>query len=317
MFSKIILLNYLKSMRPYLFFISGMAGCMGVAFCGEKISIWRAVIVLFVVFVGWGVNQVINDLLGLNEDRINAPHRPLVTGSLPISSAVILSVLFFILGAGITLVLNAQALVLYFLAFALNIVYEYSKRVPFLGNIIFGLLLTPCLYYGAMCLNGKGIEIIADSKLAVLALGIVLINITVAFYTYFKDYLGDRETGTKTIVVKFSPQKAKHLNFIMSAFPFGIVVIMFFSEFWRDYLNPFFLALMVLTFLIMQYTAFLFFKHEQGKNTYYSLKWNFRGAVLYKTAFIAMVNPLLGGILYLINFILVGWLFDFHKDPLA
>ncbi len=316
-FSRSVILNYIKSMRPYLFFISGMTGCLGIAFCGAEITPFRTALVLTVVFVGWGVNQVINDLLGLKEDRINAPRRPLVTGRLPVGSAVGISAGLFVLGAGITLLLNPYALTLYVLVFLLNIVYEYSKRILILGNIVFGCLVAPCLYYGAMCLNGKGLEIMADAQLAVLALGVILMNVAVAFYTYFKDYQGDKAAGIKTIVVKLSPGKAKYLNVMMSSLPFGIVVFMFFFDPWKGCINPFFTGLMVLTFLIMQYTAVLFFRNAHGEKTYYSLKWTFRGAVLYETGFIALLHPFLSGMLYLINFVLIGWLFDFHKDALA
>lgn len=317
MISKQIIFAYVKSMRPYLFFVSGMAGLLGVVFSEAHASVGRILSILSVVFLGWGVNQVINDLLGLEEDRINAPHRPLVTGVLPIKIAMLFSVLLFALGGFITYMLNAQALTLYFLVFILNIIYEYSKRIPLLGNIVFGLLLVPCVYFGAMCMNGKGLEILLDKKLLVLAISIALINITAVFFTYYKDFIGDRDTGKKTIIVQLTPNKAKYLNYLVSVLPFSVILFLLSSPVWKESVNPYFLSFMFLSFVILQYTAFLFFKNPQGSNTYYSLKWNFRGAVLFKTSFIALVNPLMAGVLYVVNFILVGFLFDLHKDYLA
>lgn len=317
LFSKQIIFAYIKSMRPYLFFISGMAGLLGMVFSNATSSVGRTFSVLSILFVGWGVNQVINDLLGLKEDRINAPHRPLVTGELPIKAAVTFSLFFFVVGAIVTYFINPQALILYLLVFVLNIVYEYSKKVPLLGNIVFGFLLAPCVYYGAMCINSRGLEILLDKKLFLIAVAIILINFTVAFFTYFKDFQGDKITGKKTIIVQLTPNKAKYLNFLVSFIPFIIMIFFIFSSTWRDKLNLYFIAFMLLTFIILQYTAILFFKDPYGKNTYYSLKWNFRGAVLYKTSFIALINPLLAGILYLVNFVLVGFLFNRHKDYLA
>ena len=312
-FSKAVIFAYVKSMRPYLFFLSGMAGWLGVLFSGATSSVGRTTVVLSVVFIGWGVNQVINDLLGLKEDKINAPHRPLITGELPIKQAVIFSIFFFVLGGLITFLLNPKALVLFILVFVLNIVYEYSKGVPILGNVIFGVLLAPCVYYGAMCVNNKGLEILFDGRLTFIAIAVVLINSTVAFFTYFKDFAGDKTAGKKTIVVCLTPEKAKYLNFFMSLLPFSVLF------FWgrQASVNTYFLILMASTFFILQYTAFLYFRNAQGEDVYYSLKWNFRGAVLFETSFVALVYPFLAVVLYLINFITVGALFELHQDPLS
>lgn len=310
--SKDTVFSYIKSMRPYLFFISGMAGWLGIIFSGTASSVGRTIVVLSVVFIGWGVNQVINDLLGLKEDKINAPHRPLVTGELPARQAIMLSIIFFILGGLITFLLNPKALILYLSVFILNIVYEYSKEIPLLGNIIFGILIAPCVYYGAMCMNNKGLEILFDKTLSFLTVAVVLINFVVAFFTYYKDFIGDKVTGKNTIIVYLNPEKAKHLNFGIILLPFSVL---FFLD-WKI-MSPYFVAFMCINLFILEYTAFLYFKNPKGKNTYYSLKWNFRGAVLFETSFIALLNPLSASVLYLINFILVGFLFGLHKDHLA
>ena len=316
-FSRRIIFAYIKSMRFYLFFISGMAGFLGIIFVGEIFQIGRFITVLSVLLLGWGVNQVINDLVGLKEDRINAPHRPLVTGELPVLAAVVLSLLLFILGAIVTFILNTKALILYVVVFFINIGYEYSKKVPLLGNIVFGILLVPCLYYSAMCVHNTGLEILLDKKLFLLAVAVLLINITLVFFTYYKDFPGDKVAGKKTLIVRLTPQKARYLNWFVSAFPFILLPFVCILPGWKNSVNPYFIGFMLLSFGILQYTASLFFKYPEGINTYYSLKWNFRGAVLYKTSLIALINPFLAGILYLINFIFLGVMFDLHRDHLA
>ena len=160
-------------------------------------------------------------------------------------------------------------------------------------------------------------EILWDKKLSLLALAIILINITVAFFAYYKDFVGDKVAGKKTIIVQLTPHRAKYLNFLASAFPFTVILFLLSSPIWKESINLYFFSFMLLSFIILQYTAFLFFKHPQGSDTYYSLRWIFRGAVLFKTSFIALVNPFMAGILYGINFILIGFLFDLHNDHQA
>ena len=87
---------YVKSMRLYFAFITGIAGWIGVSFyqfcMPEHASYTRDALILFMLFMSYGVNQVINDYFGQAEDRINAPNRPMITGALDPTSALLLSV---------------------------------------------------------------------------------------------------------------------------------------------------------------------------------------------------------------------------------
>ena len=297
-------------MRPYLFFLSGMAGCTGIVYAGGT-SILKTALILAVVFFGWGVNQVINDILGLKEDRINAPHRPLVTGELPFKTAITISAVFFIAGLAVTAYLNIYAIWIYLAVFLLNVFYEYMKGIPFVGNLVFALLMPLCLYYGAMCVNGAGLEILTEESLWTAAVAFFLINFSMCFFTYYKDYDGDKKTGKKTLVVLLSPEKAKFLNFIFSLLPFAVLFFLPFE------LNLFFTGAMLLNFLMFQYTAWIFFKDTAGENTYYNLKWNFVTAVLYESSFIMLTAPQIGIMFYVLNFFIVMMLFQLHKDHLS
>ena len=301
-----ILWAYIKSMRAYLFFLSGMAGYTGVVYAGGT-SALDTVLILAVVFFGWGVNQVINDILGLKEDRVNAPHRPLVTGELPLKAAIIISALLFAAGLIITAVINAHALWLYLAVFALNIVYEYAKGIPLLGNLVFGLLMPITLVYGYICAGGEFI----DPGLWAVSLTFFLANASLCFFTYYKDYEGDKNAGKKTLVVLLSSDKARYLNFVFSLLPFAVLLFMP-LEF-----NKFFTVFMGLTFLVFQYTAWAFFKAPLGEKTYYNLKWNYLAAVLYEVSFIMLVQPLFGVLLYVLSFVGVTGLFWLHKNHLS
>ena len=309
---------YIKSMRPYLFLVTGIAGWLGIAFSNLQAGILRQIIVLVILFTSWGINQIINDFLGLKEDRINAPHRPMVTGELNIKYALITTFLFFLLGGIITYLLNPYALILYFIGYVFNIIYEYFKGIPLLGNIWFGVLMGICPLYGALAISQENFMIIFSNKdLLFVSLFVVLICSTMCFFTYFKDYRGDKLTGKKTLVVLLSPVRAKFLNFIMSTFPFIILFVILYYKIWQPGINLYFLIFIGISFIILQYTAFLYFKNPQGEKSYYSLKWNFTGTVLFKSSFVALVNPLLSMMIFIGGFILVGYLFSICKDPLA
>ncbi|MBL7130240.1 MAG: UbiA family prenyltransferase [Candidatus Omnitrophica bacterium] len=307
---------YLVSMRWPYSFISGMAAWIGIIFCGINPDISKQIIVLSIAFIGWGVNQVINDYLGINEDRINAPNRPMVTGQLDIRFALTMSTILGMIGLIVTYQLNREALIFYLFVFGLNIVYERTKRMPLLGNIFFGLLIAPCIYWAAMCVGARRLlDVLFDSKLASLAILVWLSNFVLCFFTDFKDFKGDKKTGVRTLVVVLGIHKAKYLGFILIAIPFLCLYYFLKLSLLFPYLsNIYFLVMIVLSFLSFLYPAILFSKYPGGKSTYYSLKWVIMAVTLFQTALIGLVNPYLSTILFMLNLICIYLLFSLYKD---
>jgi len=298
---------YIRSMRVYLFFLSGMAGYAGAVWAGGAPAL-ETVAILAVVFVGWGVNQVVNDILGLKEDRINAPHRPLVTGELPFKAAVAISTFLFVIGLIVTVHLSIHAIWLYLAVFSLNILYEYAKGVPIAGNVIFALFMPITFFYGFQCAGGS---VLVNSALFAVALGFFLINFSMCFFTYYKDYEGDRAAGKKTLVVMLSPEKSRFINFVFSVLPFLALLALPFVP------NSLFIISMCLNFILFQYVAWVYFKSPTGEGTYYNLRWNYVSAVLYEVSFIMLVEPSLGVLLYGLSFVGVLGIFRLHKDHLS
>lgn len=163
----------------------------------------KKIIILLLLFLSWGINQIINDYLGLKEDRINAPHRPMVTGELNPMGALLLSVFLIVLSGIITwCYLEPIALLFLIAGTLLNIIYEYAKAHGILGNIVFGLMITMAPLFGGYAMGPTAHSVLAPYRISVLLL-VWLINGLMTFYTYFKDYTGDKEAGKQTIVVKY------------------------------------------------------------------------------------------------------------------
>lgn len=303
---------YIKSMRPYLFFATGIAGWLGIVFSGTEVNILRKFLVLVLLFLSWGINQIVNDYLGIKEDRINAPRRPMVSGELNVKYALITTFILFVVGAVISYLLNPYALIVYLIGYAFNIIYEYLKAVPLLGNIWFGILLSVCPIYGALAVSEQNLFMVFKNKdLIFISLFVALMFSTMTFFTYYKDYKGDKLVGKKTLVVLLSPKKAKRLNFLMAFTPYIVLFVILYSKLWQPNLNMWFLILIGASLLLIFYTALLLFKYPEGEKTTVSLKWNFSGTVLFETSFIALLNPLLALLLFVVGFLFVYYLFVF------
>ncbi len=303
---------YIKSMRPYLFFATGIAGWLGIVFSGTEVNILRKFLVLVLLFASWGINQIVNDYLGIKEDRINAPNRPMVSGELNIKYALITTFILFVVGAVISYVLNPYALIVYLIGYVFNILYEYLKAVPLLGNIWFGILLSVCPFYGALAVSKQTLFIVfANKDLVFVSLFVALMFSTMTFFTYYKDYIGDKKIGKKTLVVLLSPEKARYLNLPMAFIPYIALFTVLYFKLWQPDNNNWFFILNGISFLLIFYTALLLFRYPGGEKAAGSLKWNFSGTVLFETSFIALVNPLLSIVLFVMGFLFVYYLFIF------
>ncbi len=83
---------YFVQMRPYLLFISGIAGAAGIAMskdAGE--SAWKSYVALIPFFFGYGFGQALTDCFQTDTDKLSAPYRPLSKGIVSIRAVLIVS----------------------------------------------------------------------------------------------------------------------------------------------------------------------------------------------------------------------------------
>ena len=311
---------YVKSMRLYYAFITGIAGWIGVAFTRylfpEDASKYKAVIVLAILFLSWGINQIINDFLGLKEDRINAPQRPMVTGELNPPIALIVSSILMIAAGVITWFLSPWALIPFFLGLSLNIVYEFSKRIPFLGNIFFGIMLSTCTAYGYLATGPKLDILFTPSRWSVLFL-VALMNGLMTYYTYFKDYTGDKAAGVRTAVVAQGLEVSRKVAIFASPLPTIVFIVLKATGNIEAPINGVFVFLGLVTLFLQLWTGYLFYKRPTGRRAYYSLVTNFRACSCGQVTLIALFNQELAMYLYIFTYVFLGFLFELHKNPQA
>jgi geranylgeranylglycerol-phosphate geranylgeranyltransferase len=318
---------YVKSMRLYYAFITGIAGWLGVSFYDHIATDYQTVeilpsiekkcIILIILFLSWGINQIINDYLGLKEDRINAPQRPMVTGELNSRCALILSGALIL---GTTIItwfyLEPIALIPLLSGVLLNIIYEQVKSYGILGNLIFGLMITMCSAFGFLAAGPTQPPYFTSSRISVLIV-VLIMNGLMTFYTYFKDYDGDKAAGKKTVVVQYGLEKSRILAIFFSFFPTLIFVFIYLSGFIEALITNAFIILGLLTLYLQIWTGILYYKNPKGKLTYRSLVVNFRACTCGQATLIALFNKELAMTLFLVSYILIGFLFNLHQNHRA
>ncbi|HAN09676.1 MAG TPA: ubiquinone biosynthesis protein UbiA [Clostridiales bacterium] len=316
---------YVKSMRLYYGFITGIAGWVGIEFYGYIARISssdiyvdpspkRKALILAILFLSWGVNQIINDYLGMEEDKINAPMRPMVTGELNYKKAILLSfivtILSFIL---VAIYLEPIAIVPAVIGILLNILYEYAKGHGILGNIVFGAMIATCPFVGLLASGPiDDIKYIYDFMPSVIV--IAILNGVMTFYTYFKDYEGDKAAGKRTLIVMYGIEKAKIISIVMSFVPLITVAIMYATGYVSVGFTKDIWFLFCIAAFMQFWNGYQYYKHPVGKETYYSLVVNFQACVLGQVVLIAFYNPDLAIKLFIITYIGISFLFSLHSN---
>lgn len=324
---------YIKSMRLYYSFVTGIAGWIGVSFYQfvafsegprgtsgiiKTIEVptpdEKKMVILIILFLAWGINQIINDYLGLKEDRINAPNRPMITGELTPKTALAVTISLLIMTFLITWVyLEPIAIIPLIAGVVLNVIYEYAKGYGIFGNIVFGLMISMCGLFGFLA-SGPMELYLTKSRISAL-LFIAILNGLMTYYTYFKDFAGDMIAGKKTLIVKYGLEKNRYISITASLLPSILFLIGYFGfGSFEIKLNNTFIILGLLTVFLQIWTGYLYYKNPKGEMTYYSLVTNFRACTCGQATIIALFNPVLGMMLFLISYVFVGFLFNMHSN---
>jgi len=313
-------------MRLYYSFITGIAGWLGVAYYDYVAHNQllrttevapqpeKKLVILAILFLSWGVNQIINDYLGLAEDRINAPARPMVNGELNPGKALTVSFLLILLSGLVTwFYLEPIATVFLAAGVLLNVAYEKAKGYGVLGNLVFGLMIAMAPLYGGFASGPTASNVLQPNRISVLLMVMVL-NGLMTYYTYFKDYRGDLLAGKRTLVVLLGPGRSRIMAFTFAFIPTLLFCFLRLSGLHQTPLNRTFLILGLLTVFLQLWTGVLYWKNPSGSSAYASLQTNFRACACGQAALIAIFDPDLAIWLFIFCYIFVGFLFDLHRN---
>jgi len=193
---------YATTMRPYLLFVSGITGIVGMALV-PGVPAGEAVGLGLVFFLSYGFGQALTDCFQIDTDSISAPYRPLVRGTVRRQQVIVVSVIG-LTAVGVALVAaNPWNLPLVTACVLGLATYTWFKRRWWAGPlynawIVAALMLTGVL--AGLGVGGSG----PVSAIAVAGAGTAVFfgyaNFVLA--GYFKDISADRMTGYETLPVR-------------------------------------------------------------------------------------------------------------------
>jgi len=198
---------YWITMRPYLCFVSGATGLVGLAL--GSLSPAKLVIAGSVFFVVYGLGQALTDVTQLDTDSISAPDRPMVRGLARPRDVLVVS-LAGLVTCGLVLVLLNPAIAFFaLLPIAGLATYTPMKRRVWAGPIWNAWIVAMVPFLAALT-DGRGPR---------AALGMPIATTFFAYLTfvllgYLKDVEADRKTGYDTLPVRFGRKRTVATGFV-------------------------------------------------------------------------------------------------------
>jgi len=160
--------------------------------------------------------NVFNDLVDLDSDRINHPHRVLVNGEIAPRTALWLSISAASLALLISIFVNLELFILILLMAAMLAAYNlYLKRLPIAGNITVALLSGLTFIAGGMAIEPSWIGHLPGPLIpAVMAF---LIHLVREILKDTEDIEGDARYGVRTLPQLIGRSKAAMAALILFA----------------------------------------------------------------------------------------------------
>ncbi len=194
----------IEAVRLHYFAFGAGAALAGSAVVPSASGSVRVALAAFVAGGGWGVGQLINDLLDRDTDAVNAPGRPLADGRLPAGPTIAVALISGLVLIAALLAVHPAAWMLAPAAVVLLVGYNKAKGLPLVGNLVHGGIAAVAGGIGVLGTLPKGAEPMLEAleglggALPMLA-AILTIDAWFILANYEKDRLGDRAAGYRTL----------------------------------------------------------------------------------------------------------------------
>jgi len=196
------------TMRPYLIFVSGAAGLVGLAFIPRP-EPWRLLLAFLPLLLSYGFGQALTDCFQIDTDSLSSPYRPLVRGIVSRRQVMTVSLAGLAAGAVTLGFVDLEILPLGLLAVVGLLSYTFFKRRwwggPFWNSWIVALLpLMGRLAGRDVTLAGLIGPAMPEGK--AFLFGLLTVFFAYANFVvmgYLKDISADRATGYRTLPVVF------------------------------------------------------------------------------------------------------------------
>ncbi|MCK5334446.1 MAG: UbiA family prenyltransferase [Candidatus Aenigmarchaeota archaeon] len=194
---------YWRILRVSNGFLALFAVVVGAVVSGAGMDSFVLIVYLALsVFLISGAGIILNDYYDYENDKINAPNRPLPSGQISKRSALIYAAVLFAAGIALAGFVNIYVLGLAVLNTVLEFLYAWKlKPIALLGNTVDSWFAASSFLYGAL--------ITLDFEIVWLLIAMSFFaNLGREIYGDIEDVAGDKKAGAKTLPILIGGRKA-------------------------------------------------------------------------------------------------------------
>ncbi|MBD3260604.1 MAG: digeranylgeranylglyceryl phosphate synthase [Candidatus Altiarchaeales archaeon] len=208
------LLGLVRPRNMILAFVGVVTGAL--LYTGPPLEFWPILCAALTASLILGAGNALNDYFDFESDKINKPERPIPSGRISRSDTLMMSIVLFMAGIGLSKAINDYTLVIATLNALMLIIYaRYSKKLFFLANIVVSYLVASIFLFGAVAslkqtpslgmINPLFTTLIATSFLSTMAREIV---------KDVEDMPGDEKIYSNTLPIKAGTKRAREIAFL-------------------------------------------------------------------------------------------------------
>ena len=191
---------YGVTMRPYLCFVSGSAGLVGLALA-HGIAQGAFAVAFAALFLTYGLGQALTDVFQTDTDALSSPYRPLTQGRITRAQVLAISLVGLGLCGLVLAALSPWTLPLSALAVLGLVAYTWFKRRWWGGPLWNAWVVAVLPAIGFLAGGGTPRALGADRELWAAMVSVLFSYAVFVLLGYFKDVSADRATGYRTLVV--------------------------------------------------------------------------------------------------------------------
>lgn len=226
----------IKLMRPELPFAAGISVIMGeIITLGHLPSLSE----LFLGFM-WGFflsasAMILNDFFDIEVDKINAPDRPLSSGLISPTTAVVFTAIITLLGLILSFFINKTAVLLYIIFWVIGFLYNWKlKEKGLIGNLFVSSSVAITIILGGIVVGNPW-----NKAVIIFSIMLFVFDLGEEIAADAMDIEGDKKRNIKSIPILIGKGKAINISFLL----FLIYVVLSFL--------PVFLGLFGISYLII------------------------------------------------------------------
>ena len=207
---------YIITMRPYLLFVSGITGIVGMSFI-PGITLTQTILIFLASFLSYGFGQALTDCFQIDTDSLSSPYRPLTQGVISKSQVLIISIFGLIFSISIFGFYNPTNLIFGLIGGIGLYTYTYFKKKWWAGPFYNAWIVT------LLCLMAYNCGDLSEQNINNSILIFMFITVFFGYSNfvltgYFKDIFADSATGYKTLPVVYGRVAACLISDIFAIF---------------------------------------------------------------------------------------------------